>query len=469
MSDFTIDFTNKDYMSLVTSADLYAKELVPEWTSRDDNDLNWATLKTVAYLISVGMFYIDLGVNEQDPYEVQIYRNALKLARRYGYLPLRATGAVGCAEVTVVTHDTLMTIPRGETTFTETATGKSYVLVEDAIFAPSVVFAPVTLQYGNWDKYQIGVSDGSAFQVFVDTTPNVQHKAIRVFVNEGLGTIEWSVKDTLLMSSGTDEHVRLVLNEDEFYEVHFGDNKSGKIPLIDSPIVFEVIALPEGSNSLNLGNLASGNISVCSNNSIASVSQGSAMLGGCVSETAAEIGRTLPQWMTTVEKCVGLADYAFLAKRVPGVAAAQAIGTGFNVYVYITPVDGGVPNNALLAKVYDYLSPRTLDQIQLHMVRPSQVGIYSSVSIVVEDASVREVVRANVAIALASYFNNPGGVGYAVTVLETYSRIKSVMGVKSAIVSALNTLGTGIVDVELSLTQVAISSLVTVSATGGIL
>lgn len=396
MSDFNIDYTGKDYQSLVNKADLFAKELLPEWTSRDDNDINWVTIKTVAFLVSIGMFYIDLGVNEQDPFELQIYRNALRLARKYGMPVKKASGAITTLEVTIVAHVGVYILERG-TEFTYQ--NKKYILWEDLNYAASELTKSTTVQYGTWERYQLGISNGAEFQEFKVERTNVANQKVRILINDSGnsweidpdGFNEWEQRDTLIMSYETDEHYRLILNDDEYYSVKFGDNRSGKIPVNNAVIVVEIIMLPLTAEIDNYGSLPAGNIDSSTNVDVETVIQITAASGGESKETLADIARNIPQWVATANRGVTEEDFSFLARRVSGVSYSTCEITGVDATVYVLGQNG--TTSTLLNSVYNYLEPRSMGVYSLNVVSGIDVGVIIIIDIVVSDNKSRVFIK----------------------------------------------------------------------------
>lgn len=473
MADFTIDFTSKDYASLVSQASLFAASILPEWTSRDDNDINWATIKTVAYLVSIGMFYIDLGVNEQDPWEVQIYRNALRLAKRYGMPVKKVAGATATILATVTSHTTTLTVHRGIDFTYGTYT---YSLWDDVVFAASVTASSFPVVYGEFERYQLGVSDGSDFQQFTVDRDLVADKKVRILINDAgntwvtdpTGFVEWEQRDTLLMSYETDTHYRLVLGEDEKYLVMFGDDCSGKAPINGAVIVAEVLKMPSTYLTQDYGNLAAGNIDTTSATAtIVSLYQIEAATGGAAKETVTSIGRSLPQWISTANRALAPKDYVYLAKRVSGVDDATVSMTGLVANLYIKPSSGSVATAALLQAVEDYISPRMIEDHTLNVVALNVVGINVTMNLVVQDSYKRVTVQSFVDDAMSVLLASKTEF---LPLMDVYDAIKAVSGVKSVSVTELYKVGdsASLGDVTLLVNQITAKGTVSISATGGI-
>lgn len=465
MSAFNLDFTGKDYDSLVEKADEYARALLPEWTARDDNDLNWVTIKTVAYLLSLGMFYIDLSVSEQDPYEVQIYKNALKLARRYGMPVKKHVGATVTLDVTVKEHVGTKTIARG-TKFL--SGGKPYVTLEDTPYPEGVNALPVNVQYGNWSRITLATSTGKAFQEYNISDASVQSGAVRLFVNEGISYREWAAQDSLLMSRADDLHFRCVLEEDETYSVLLGDSNSGRIPPNGSVLQIELITMPESYETDKYGNLPSGNKFTCEDSDVEAIVQKEAATGGSAKESILSIGRNLPQWLSTTNRCVAPNDYVYLARRVPGVQDATVNQDSVVVNLYIIPSGGGVASTALMDKVEDYLNARKMSQVTVNVLVPTQIKVNIEATVTPTASGNKYKALGTVIDEITEYLDQSENVGSLLTVMDVYAIGKAVEGVKTISLKkfyrADGTAGVG--DVQLSAEEVAVPGTVNIVLTG---
>lgn len=472
MAELGIDFTAKDYDALLSQADSFLTSILPEWTGRDDNDINWATIKAVAFLVSTGMFYIDLGVNEQDPFEVQIYENALRLAKKFGMPVKKYTGATVDLEITITAQGSEYIIPRG-TSFS-VGGAQSYILLDDLVYPVGVTVKAGNFQYGLFERYQLALSDGEEFQKYEIIRDNVQSMRVRIFIKEAASFEEWNIEDTLLMSYETDKDCRMVLNELEKYEIHFGDNKSGKIPVNTAEIEIEVIKMPLGYTELNFGNIPVDNIDTCDDSGIAavitSISQSIAASGGGDKETIAGISRNLPQWISTANRVISSEDARYLARRVSGVAEASIIVSGSTFYVYITPVGGGVPTITLRNAVEAYLDKRRSPWLGIIVGSATTINVVVSITLHVLNNFEQATVKSAVDTIISDYLNSSDNVGQIIKLMTVYALIDKVEGIDTASVTAMyiDTVGSGLGDIVLSASENSAKSAVDIIATGGI-
>lgn len=470
IGEFNIDFSKRDFLSILEQADALAESLVPEWTTRDDNDINWATIKIVSYFVSIAHMYIDLGINERDPFEAQIRENALKNARQYGFPVRLSAGGIGNANLTIPVQGSTTTVARGETCFDDN--GNTFVILEDVVYPTGDTVKPASLQFGEFERFAIGVSDGSEFQQFKVDRDRVQDKAARAFIDEGTGFEEWEVRDSLLMSKDTDKHLRLILDSDDKYIIAFGDDKSGKVPANLADIEVEILTLPinAADEGVNFGNIPPNNLTSCSDALVESIDQSVAFTGGGVGQTVKEIGRALPQWVSTANRAVATDDYVFLARQVGGVADASVNQDGITVDVFIIPVGGGLATSALQDKVRAFLLPRTLPNINLNVFIPTPIGIDAAADVVVEDDKDQAEIKSRAEDALNEFLEQPTTVGRTVDLNDAYDVVNAVVGVKRVKITALHKTGGPIVadHVLLIFSEVSVAGTIAVTATGGI-
>ena len=301
------DYTGRDEASLLVLADTYAQELLPEWKARDDNDLNWATIKIIAKLLEVPNFYNDLAFNEQFPSTVQVYRNALLLAKKINMPVKKASGAFTTLTVTLkagTTASAPFTVSRGSK-FSYGA--GNYLATEDVTFNIGEVTKNVLVRYGTVVNGSLGLSDGTALQRFEIPVDNAQDESLKILIDGS----EWEEEiDTLMMRESTDEVYKKWLEPNERYSIDFGDDKFGKIPNSGLEITYSVFTIGDSK-----GNLPAFNIIKSELADVETVLQSVAATGGSDKENIADIKSSLPKWVSIQNRVVMEKDCIFLAKR----------------------------------------------------------------------------------------------------------------------------------------------------------
>src|ERR671914_504758 len=80
-----IDYTSRDYVSLLASMLDLAAQKLPEWTDRSENDFGRLLLETFAYVGDVILFYQDRIANEAFLETATERRSVIDLLSLIGY------------------------------------------------------------------------------------------------------------------------------------------------------------------------------------------------------------------------------------------------------------------------------------------------------------------------------------------------------------------------------------------------
>lgn len=432
MSNLDYNYTGRTKEELILLADTYIKELVPEWINRDDNDVNWATIKTICWLLGINSMYIDLAVNEQNPYEVIFYSNALKLAKKFGYPVRKYTGATADLTLTLVNNTETVTLPI-YTKF-KTTDNLEYVSLSEVNFNPGEDVKQVSVKYGKAETLNIGSSTGERYQSFKVLSQSCQAGTLKVIVTTSGVPEEWKEVDSLIMSRADSKEYRLVLDSDENYIIYFGDNNCGMIPPSGSTISVEVITMPFTYITDNYGNRPSGNITIC-DSFLGTVTQPLPASGGIAKEDLEEISRNIPQWIATAGKVITPRDAEFLAKRVPGVAEAKVSVTVFDYDICII-AKSGVPTEFLKGEVQAYLDDRRLPQIGIQISSPVPAYINLTLDVKVMDNFSQSIVIKEIRSKLSALIE-ANSIGNTLRLLDVYKTLGEVSGIKTATVVKL--------------------------------
>ncbi len=428
MPQFEQTLTGTDYDSLIDRADTLFTEYLPEWKNRDDNDINWITVKSICRLLEMGYAYIDLAFNEQDPYTVSHYNNAVRLARAEGMDVKKYIGATTQLKLSLAEAKDLV-VPRG--TKFSTSLGLEYVLLEDVTFeidGDLDLYGDV--QYGSFDRIDLTIFyDGSNNQMIRIPDDNIQSGMVRVFVDG----VEWQKVDSLVLYSSLEEVFKLVQGDDGIYYVQFGDGIAGKKP-IGSTIEAEIILMPVGYLADKYGNIPAGNITI-SEVSDLTVLQESAATGGFRAETAKEIGRSLVAWKSANHRLVSLRDAVYLARRVPGVSGASAKIREFDYLVTVTSYNG-VPSLTLLDRVTDYLSRRKVENMQVSVLMATPIELKVGFRLIVTSNYDFTTVSSEIKSAVSTYVSDAPLMDY-ITPRDIYNATALIRGIAKLTLTTL--------------------------------
>ena len=472
MSTFSIDFSKRDYDSLVSEADRLATLYLPEWTARDDKDLNWVALKLACSLLAIGNVYVDLAYNEQDPYSVQIYKNALRLARARGMRVKIKKGCTSTVKITIDVRDVSFTLDRLTTKFIG-YNNMPYVLTEDVTILAGDNKASATVIYGEYKVGTLSTADGSEFPVFTLDVENVCDSQVKLYTLDLEGNkVYWNEVDTFIYSTPTSKDYKLLVNDDGKYLCYFGDGTTGYAPADGEVIYYEVITLPTTYATNNYGLAESGTITKCNSSDVISLEHTDTVSGGDTGETTKEIGYRIPQFMAASFRAVTNEDYAFLAKQVAGVQEAKVTNeeSGFR-RVLVVPKVGDVASEALRTEVYNYINARKVDKILFEVLNPTAVPINVEVSIKVRPTASNSKIKAIVTSALTEGLTRPEDISLMVSLMSVYDIVadaKPDMILSANIIKLYrNDSLPGLADIQLQGDEVATPGTVTVTVTGG--
>jgi len=339
-----IDYTSRDYASILNDLLTLAKTLNPDWTSTDPADLGVTLLELFAYLGDQFNFYIDRAANEGFLATASQRDSVLQIAGLLGYVPTSVLPSStiltfynkSAADITVpaLTQAASTAVVNGNSTQIIFETN-SDVLVPAAVSGVSGSAAVAATQGYTVSDEPLGSSNGAASQIIKLVNQPVYVYGIKVYVND----ILWSYSSSLITNSKYDSVFTTINDADGYTYIVFGDGISGKIPTAAATIK-ATYRVSKGSAG-NISADAVQNFLTYANSSITVRNINSPATGGTDAETTDSIKLNAPKVIKTLNRAVSLKDYGYLAVQVPGVARANAESTIFtNVNLYISPFSG---------------------------------------------------------------------------------------------------------------------------------
>jgi len=339
-----IDYTSRDYTSILNDMLTLAKSFNPGWTSTDPSDLGVTLLELFAYLGDQFNFYIDRAANEGFLATASQRDSVLQIAGLLGYVPTSALPSStvltfynkGATDITVpaLTQAASSSVVNGATTQIIFETNAD-VLVPAAVSGVSGSAAVVATQGYTIANEPLGSSNGAQSQVIKLANQPVYVYGIKVYVND----ILWTYSSSLMTNSKYDSVFTTINDADGYTYIVFGDGVSGKIPTAAATIK----ATYRVSNG-SAGNVSADSIQnflTYSNSSITVRNINSPATGGSDEETTDSIKLNAPKAIKALNRAVSLKDYGSLAIQVPGVARANAESSiSTNVNLYISPFAG---------------------------------------------------------------------------------------------------------------------------------
>jgi hypothetical protein len=363
-----MDYTNRDYDSLVSFLVSAARGFMPEWvTVGETTDFGTLLLELFAYVGDVTNYYIDRVAAEPFLATAQRRQSVLGIADMLGYTPIAQQAASGI--VTFTLDDTAYlnsttTIPSGTVVQTGQSEGQGAVFFEtttNAYLGQSVRTADIGVNEGRTIATEyVAISNGAPMQEYVLMNAGVIHRSTRLYVQEtDTSVIEWSYVDNLVVADPDASVWTTYLDDQQFLHIVFGDNVAGRIPPNGAQVT---CSYRYGAGAR--GNVAGGTITQITP-PIAGVSvvnaADSPCNGGADNESIDQMRYSIPRAAKLRDRAITLQDFADLAHQVPGVAKATATGQFYtNIKVYIAPVGGGYPSVDLRAAVDTYLTERAL-------------------------------------------------------------------------------------------------------------
>jgi uncharacterized phage protein gp47/JayE len=420
-----IDYSNRDYASILQSLLNLAALKLPEWTDRSENDPGLMLLELFASTADVLLYYQDRIANEAFLATAVERQSVIDLLALIGYTLATPAPATATLSITAPNDASQagkpVQINQGAQFATVAGSGQSaisfvYLPPSNAplIIARDGSGGAVTAQITVLNATQIvnealGVSDGTPNQSFALTQTPVllpsdgnSQDYLTVEVDSGGGYVRWSRADTLLYKLGNDTAFTVQVRDDDSAVIQVGDGTYGAIPPINAKL--RATYLIGGGQA---GNVGAGTITVVRSgvNTAITVSNPSAATGGADRETIDHARAHAPSVFRSFDRAVTAADYAALAENVPGVDSAIAVAAGWNyVDIYVAAAGGAAPTDDLRARVLRYLDTRRMVSTLVSIRTPAFVTIALTIQVGVNPVYYNQDVATRVQSAIAAAF-----------------------------------------------------------------
>lgn len=470
-----VDYTSKDWATFRDDMKDAISTRLPEWTSRSPNDFGIVLIELFAYVGDILSFYGDRIANEAFLPTAVLRSSVYSIAAMLDYRPTQNLAAEVALTLTIM-PGAPVTIPAGTQVSTAPEAGEAPIIFETD---SEIIIANTPPYQGNVTAIQgvsvvgevVGQSNGTLDQTFsLYGSPVIDGSQV-IYVNEGVGAVEWLFFSNLIDAGPADNAYTTFTDENGALNIQFGDNVNGRVP----SNVATVTADYRVGGGL-AGNVGAGKIT----NKISTITGWTAVTnsldatGGADSETLDEIRENAPRSLTTIDRAVTTADYANLALKVAGVAKAKSQALVYtNVNLYIAPNAYGAVTPLADAntktRVQAYIDARKMINATVTLLDPTYVNVNVTADVNVLPRYQRESVRLDVEKAIRTvlaYENS--SFGDRVTISEIYKAINAITGVDYVVVSVLSLTGSGLTDVQLADNQIPTMGTVTVTATGGI-
>lgn len=335
-----VDYTSRDYTSILDDLLVLAKQFNPNWTSSDPADMGVTLIELFAYLGDLLSFYIDRMANEGFLATASQRESLLQIAGLLGYIPDTTTASTVNLLFSNSTASAVVIPASTKIASTSVVNGVSTQIVFETnseVTVPAAVGAVPGQVLGLATQGQtivlesLGASTGAPSQRLKLSEQPVLVNSIEVYVNDILYTYSPALVDNSIYDS-----VFTTLNDAEGYTyVVFGDGIGGRVP----PASLAITA------TYRIGDGAEGNVAAYTvENFISATFPGVTVTnpepasGGSDEESNDSIRINAPLTFKSLNRAVSLKDYARLALQVAGVSKAAADAAVFSsVNLYISP------------------------------------------------------------------------------------------------------------------------------------
>ena len=225
-------YTSRDFDSLFSEINvLYPNK--PDWFKT-----------TIAGMFSNAHWYLDARAQDLLLSSAFTPQAILNLCAFLDYYPKGLSPASGQL---VVKLDGTQTLP-----YVMPVAAQAFTVINPSTGAQSQLIGveDVTFTAGNYSKvkvkqgtdispFQIGITTTSQWQEVVFNDDSIQFETLKVFLATSISPLilaQWSVKETLVNSVSTDEHVRVIKKPNGLMTVQFGNDEYGKIPTAGLPV-----------------------------------------------------------------------------------------------------------------------------------------------------------------------------------------------------------------------------------------
>lgn len=388
-----LDYTGRDYDSLLASMRALAATKLPEWRGvSNEADVGNVLLELFAHVSDVLAYYTDRVANESFLATARTRRSVIEHLRLIGYR--LGTAAPAAAELALSVPDTVtatVQVSRGDAFATKSRRDRPSVRFEYTRPNPLTInfsavpvgadhrrtVTGIPVEQGRlFADELIGIGDGAADQRYRLVHPGLllrpaglaQEAAPDVVVLGALGPGQptpWTLRDTLAFSGPTDRHFVIDIDAADRATLVFGDGTFGAVPRAGERL----------TATYRVGGGRAGNVPAGSIRSLVDAPE-LALLGAAVTNPAAAGGgeeresiehavEHAPAVFRSLHRAVTAADYEALARDFNGVAKVRATASGWNrVTLQVAPVNGGKVSDVLEAGLIAYFEDkRMLSQV----------------------------------------------------------------------------------------------------------
>jgi hypothetical protein len=370
-----IDYTARDYSSILSELLTLSETLVPTWTDKQPGDIGVTILEAVAYLGDILSYNLDRTINESYLATAQTRESVIDILRLIGY-ELQPPSPASVSMV-VRTNEDNVVLPVGFTVRTEQTDLtpsleyellNSVILPTEGLYCVEVDRSKVIRVFqeqpqinddlifvaGETVVEAVGISDGTVDQTYILNQSPICLNAdgtssIQVTVDGDV----WEGKTSFLGADPTGLVFVYRVLADQTALIEFGDGVTGAIPSINSSIIATYRV--DGGAETNRAGV--GSITQFDNiQGLVSVYNVTQPSGGSDEETIENAKKQGPLSLRALDRCVTLGDFETVALQVPGgglrAAKAKRGDSPIKVNLYIaTEGSNPVPSGKWLSDI----------------------------------------------------------------------------------------------------------------------
>jgi len=446
----SIDYTSRDYSSILLDMTSLIPNFSPTWTNRDPADFGMTLVELFAYMGDILNYYVDRAANEGFLATATQRKSVLQLANLLGYTP---TDAVAATTTLTFTNSSGSDIPLPALTQVATSlivnstTAQVIFETNSALTVPANSTASVATTQGiTVTDEQVAIATSSANQTYVLKNTSVINNTVQVTI----GGVSYNRVQYLIDAGSYDPVFTTFTNAEGLTYITFGDGVSGRIP----PSGVQIYA------TYRTGGGAVGNVAANLINNIIkvpgqtiplglTVTNQNVATGGADAESIDSIRINAALSIRAVNRAVALTDYSALAVQVTGVSKAIATADTYSaVTLYLAPTgnpgvgtDNATPSdtfNNLYPLVFSYLTDKVPANTTVTFQPPTYVGAYLILNITVLPQYKQSSVLTNATAAINNLFDIDNVVFHdTIAISDVIDALSTVEGIASKSISKM--------------------------------
>ena len=381
-------------------------------------------LDTLAYNTHYLGFNANMLANEMYLDSADIRKNIVSLAKMLGYTPTscRASNAVLSVKVNnVPSNVTSLTMAKG-TVFTSSIGGQSYQFVTNQSYtiqptAGVFQFDNVNVFEGTLVTFRYTVDTNDVDQKFIIPSGNADTSTLKVSIQNSASdttTEVYSLANSYSGLTSTTKSYFLQEENDNRFEVYFGDGVLGKKPVDGNIIILEYIVTnkTEGNGASTFA--LSGDISGLSDVTITTTTNAA---NGAEPQTKESIRYNAPLQYTAQDRAVTSKDYETIVKSVYANAQSVSAWGGEDdetpqygvVKIAIKPIEGSTLSATTKESIKAQLKKFNVVSVRPEIVDPETTSILLTSNVKFSEATTTktsDTLKSNIITTLSNYNTN---------------------------------------------------------------